>query len=68
MDPRELNAIITAITNHLYTSLTEKEFAFLNVFLSELSKSMFSMELLRKICYFDDLHLEKGEKGRFPGK
>ena len=50
MDPRELNIIITAITNQLYTNLSKKDFLFLNIVFSELSKSMFSMELLRGIC------------------
>lgn len=53
MNPCELNAIIAAISNYLYTNLSKEDFLFLSVFLSELSKSMFSMELLRGICYFE---------------
>ena len=49
MNPCELNALITYITNVLYTTLSKKDFALVNVLVSELSKSMFSMELLRTI-------------------
>ncbi|MCL2437115.1 MAG: hypothetical protein FWD00_03655 [Clostridiales bacterium] len=49
MNPCELNALITSIANFLYTSLSEKEFALVNILVSELSKSMFSMELLRAV-------------------
>jgi len=54
MNVCELNALISSITNILYVSLSEKEFATLNVLLSELSKSMFSMSLLRSICEFEE--------------
>ena len=54
MDPCELNAAIAAITNILYTGLSKREFIFLNIFLSELSKSMFAMEVLRGICYYEE--------------
>ena len=50
MNPCELNALITAIVNLLYTTLSREDFALVNVLFSELSKSMFSMELLRGIC------------------
>lgn len=50
MDPRELNAAITAITNTLYTKLSKDDFFCLSVILSELSKSMFAMEILRGVC------------------
>ena len=54
MDPCEMNAAIAALTNILYTNLSKKDFIFLNVFLSELSKSMFSMEVLRDICRYEN--------------
>lgn len=50
MNPCELNVLVTAITNQLYTSLSKEEFRCLNVFVSELSKSMFSMTLYEEIC------------------
>ena len=54
MNPCQLNAVIAAIANHLYANLSEKDFIFWNVFFSELSKSMFSMEILRSVCEFDE--------------
>jgi hypothetical protein len=54
MSPCEINALITALTNYLYVKLPEKEFLFWNIFFSELSKSMFSMELFRKVCKFEE--------------
>lgn len=53
MNPCELNAAIAAISNFLYVNLSKKDFLFLNVVLSELSKTMFSMEVLRGICRFE---------------
>lgn len=50
MNPCQLNVIVTAITNHLYANLTKDQFFCLNIFLSELSKSMFSMSLFRDVC------------------
>ncbi|MCL2089054.1 MAG: hypothetical protein FWH14_06195 [Oscillospiraceae bacterium] len=50
MNPCELNVLITAISNHLFVTLSKKDFACLNIFLSELSKSMFAMALFRDIC------------------
>lgn len=61
MNPCELNAAIAAVTNILYTNLSKEDFLFLNIFFSELSKSMFAMEALRSICYFEKLE-EKVEK------
>ena len=49
MDPRELNLIVSGIANFLYTELSEKDFIFVKILLSELTKSMFSLELLRNI-------------------
>ncbi len=54
MTPCELNLTISAIANTLYSKLSKDEFRYLNVFLSELSKTMFSMEILRKICEKDN--------------
>ena len=53
MNPCEMNVLITALTNYLYCTLSKKDFFFWNVFFSELSKSMFSMEILREICFFE---------------
>jgi len=50
MRPTELNAILTAIVNYLYSSLDEKDFTHLAIFLSILSKEMFEMEALRALC------------------
>jgi hypothetical protein len=55
-----MNAMIAALTNYLYVTLSKKDFIFWNVFFSELSKSMFGMEILRSICYFSK---EKGHHG-----
>ena len=51
MSPVELNLIITAITNHLYISLSKEDFVCLNIFISELSKSMFATTLFSDICF-----------------
>ena len=48
-----MNALIAALTNYLYVTLSKKDFIFWNVFFSELSKSMFGMEILRGICMFE---------------
>jgi len=56
LDPCELNIIIAGIVNFLYTSLTEEEFAALNILLAELSKSMFSMYA------FEDIDRKKNKK------
>lgn len=53
MDPCELNVLITALTNHFYTTLSKEEFICLSVFLNELSKSMFSTSLFRDLCNKD---------------
>ena len=54
MNPCQMNALIAAISNYLYTTLSKKDFLFWNVFFSELSKSMFSMEILRGVCIFEE--------------
>ena len=53
MTPCEINATITAITNFLFANLSKKDFIFANIFISELSKSMFAMEVLRDVCDFE---------------
>ena len=50
MNPCELNAVIAGVVNLLYTTLPREDFRLVGVLLSELSKSMFSMELLRGVC------------------
>lgn len=50
MNPCDINTLVTAITNYLYVTLDPKDFTCLNIFISELSKSMFSMTLFRDIC------------------
>ena len=50
MSPCELNVLITGITNYLFCNLTKEEFRCLNVFISELSKSMFATTLFQEIC------------------
>ena len=50
MRPTELNALLTLVTNYLYTSLEEREFINLALFLSLLSKEMLAMEAIREIC------------------
>jgi hypothetical protein len=53
LDPCELNVLITAITNYLYTTLSKEEFLCLSVILNELSKSMFSTSLFQDLCNKD---------------
>jgi len=50
MRPTELNALLTLIVNYLYTSLDEREFTNLAIFLSLLSKEMLAMEAIRELC------------------
>ena len=54
MNPCQMNALIAALVNYMYTTLSKKDFIFWNVFFSELSKSMFGMEILRSICLFGE--------------
>jgi hypothetical protein len=49
-----MNAVIAAITNYLYTNTSKRDFFCISVFLSELSKSMFNMEVLRGICFVEE--------------
>ncbi|HHY51741.1 MAG TPA: hypothetical protein GX499_00660 [Clostridiales bacterium] len=50
MTPCELNAILAAITNYLYVNLSPHDFKCLSVFLSLLSKQMFTLVALKEIC------------------
>ncbi|MCL2841914.1 MAG: hypothetical protein FWE28_00405 [Oscillospiraceae bacterium] len=50
MRPTELNALTTVIVNYLYTSLEEREYTNLAIFLSLLSKEMLAMEAFRELC------------------
>ena len=50
MRPTELNALLTVITNSLYTQLDEREFTNLAIFLSLLSAEMRAMEAIRALC------------------
>ena len=61
LTPCQINMIVTAIANHLFASLSREDFAFLNIAVSELSKSMFSLELLRGVCKLEK-RLEKEKK------
>jgi len=62
MNPCELNAVIAAIANFLFTNLSKEDFLFLNVFLSELTKTMFAMEGFRAICYFEEKFEDKEQE------
>ena len=50
MRPTELNLLLALTTNYLYTSLEEREFLNLGIFLSLLSKEMLAMEAIRELC------------------
>lgn len=50
MTPCEINMLIAAITNHLYTTLSKDQFYCLTVFINELSKSMFATILFKDVC------------------
>ncbi|MGI6404235.1 MAG: hypothetical protein ACOX0K_08535 [Oscillospiraceae bacterium] len=54
MTPCELNAVLAAITNYLYLNLSPKDFKCLSVFLSLLSKHMFTLIALQEICSRDE--------------
>ena len=56
MNPCQISAIITAVSNHLYANLSQEDFEVLNIMVSELSKSMLSMTLLRGVCEIDRKH------------
>jgi len=59
MNPCEINALIMAAANSLYSSLSKEEFFCLSVVLSELSKTMFSMEVFGRVCHGE----KREEKG-----
>jgi hypothetical protein len=59
MRPTELNALLTLLTNYLYTSLDEQDFTNLGIFLSLLSREMLAMEAIRGLC-----RLEKEEEAK----
>ncbi|SHH85564.1 hypothetical protein SAMN02745823_01211 [Sporobacter termitidis DSM 10068] len=50
MNPCELNAMIAAITNYLYTALSKEDFVCLSIFLNELSKSMLTTSVFSDLC------------------
>ncbi len=54
MSPCELNAVLAAITNYLYVNLSPRDFKILSVFLSLLSKQMFTLVAMKEICSRDD--------------
>lgn len=56
MNPCELNVLITAITNYLFTNLSKEDFVCFSIFLNELSKSMFSTTLFQGLCSKKDEH------------
>jgi hypothetical protein len=45
-----MNVLVTALVNHLFSTLTREEFSCLSVFLNEISKSMYSITLFRDVC------------------
>ena len=58
MNPCEINVTITAIANSLFTNLSKKDFVLLNICVSELSKQMFALELLRGVCKVEKIEEE----------
>jgi len=61
MRPTELNALLTFLTNYLYTSLDEREFTNFAIFLSLLSREMLAMEAIRGICRIEEAADKKEE-------
>ena len=49
MDPREINAIVMAFANYLYSELSKEDFRIASVMFSELSKNMFALALYRDL-------------------
>ncbi|MCL2368137.1 MAG: hypothetical protein FWC72_04000 [Oscillospiraceae bacterium] len=62
MRPTELNALLTVITNSLYTRLDEADFTNLAIFLSLLSAEMRAMEAIRALCRLEGEAEEGGKK------
>lgn len=54
MQPTELNLLLAVVTNYLYTSLTEKDFSNLAIFMSLLSREMLTMEALRDLVKVEE--------------
>ena len=59
MNPCELNALIAAVTNQLWCSLSRTEFINLGILLSLISKDILSMAALEGLCRWEER--EKGE-------
>ena len=59
--PTELNVLTTAIVNYLYTSLEEREYTNLAIFLSLLSKEMLAMEAFRALCRIEEAVEEEAQ-------
>ncbi len=53
LDPCELNVLVTALTNHFYTTLSKEDFICLSIFLRELSKMMISTSVFEDLCNDD---------------
>lgn len=60
MRPSELNILIAVATSYLYENMSDKEFFDLALFLSLLSKEMFSMEAIKDLLKIEEIE-EKGE-------
>lgn len=55
LNPCELNAVIAALTNYFFTTLSKEDFLCLSIFLRELSKSMITTTVFQELC-------DKGDK------
>ena len=53
IDPCQLNAVIAALTNQLYCSLSREEFIGLGIFLSMLSKDILSMAAIEEFLKWE---------------
>ena len=53
INPCQLNAVIAALTNQLYCSLSREEFIGLGIFLSMLSKDMLSMAAIEQFLKWE---------------
>lgn len=67
MQPTELNLLLAVVTNYLYTSLAEKDFSNLAIFLSILSKEMLRMEAIRELVKVEEAAEEEEETLKPPG-
>lgn len=70
VNPCEINTVVTAVANFLFSSLDRDQFRHLNIFLNELSKTMFSMSMYRDLCDQRDQKLlaEKNAAKKEPPK